>query len=376
MSHLPSLAGRSGATILVCVLVTAAAGGCAANKSSGPTPKATAITRYAKSAALARNLAALGEFAGPITGTMTVGSVARPLSGTVSLKGTSSQIDLVEGGATTDVIDEIVVGGKRYTSHDDETWVSRGTKAAGTTLQSALAHADTTSDAGVQKVAGIAAHRIVTAPDKVDVAPALGIDTWTFDDESTTLRIWADDAGKLVGFGASMNWRVSLGGVVEPVTADLDVVLTPSSRVEIAAPASPWTWHEDKALGIAVGLPAGWKASSINAAIGFTTYVDSSTGDSFAYDQAAAGKKSLEAVTKGVVDGLADTPSGTQTIAVAAEDASWLTVNRTKQKDYMVVVVVVHETLEYQIGVSGSQLDPNAVNAIAQRIVATIEFTR
>ena len=41
----------------------------------------------------------------------------------------------------------------------------------------------------------------MTAPDKVDVAPALGLDTYTFDQETTTLRIWADDAGKVLGFG-------------------------------------------------------------------------------------------------------------------------------------------------------------------------------
>jgi len=379
MRHLQSELRRAGAAICVCILVGVAVSGCAPNKTATPQPSAgpSGPVAFGKSAALATNLATLDQVNGSIQGTMTVGTVKRPLSGTVSIKGDASQIMLVEGGATQDSLDEIVVDGHRYTSRDDKIWVDRGTKTVGTELKSVLAGADTAVDMGVAKVNGVSAHKILTAPDKVDVAPGLGIDIWTFDEESTTLRIWADDAGKPVGFGAEMSWKVTLGGVSQAVTADLDVMFKVAVSADIKAPASPWQWKEDKPAGMALGIPAGWKPTDVNKSLGVTSYFDPATGTTIGYiNLGSVGTESVTQATKGVTAKLNDTPSATQSVVIDSEDGLWMTVHRTKQKDYELVVVVVHETIAYEILALGVPADEAAFNAQVQQILTTVEFTR
>lgn len=379
MRHLRPELRRAGAAICVCVLLGVAVGGCAPNKAATPQPSASPSgpVPFAESAALATNLGALDQVDGSIQGTMTVGTVKRPLSGTVSIKGNASQIMMVEGGATQEILDEIVVDGHRYTSRDDKVWVDRGTKAAGTDLKSVLAGADTAVDSGVAKVDGISAHKIVTAPDKVDVAPGLGIDIWTFDEESTTLRIWADDAGKPVGFGAAMSWKVTLGGVSQAVTADLDVMFKAATSADIKAPPAPWQWIEDKPAGIALGIPSGWKSTDVNKSLGLTTYLDPASGTIIAYiNLGAAGAVSETQAIEAIAAKLNDAPSAPQPAVVGSEDALWMTVHRTKQKDYEVVALVLHETLAYQILVVGDPANQKAVDAQALQVFSAVEFTR
>jgi len=278
----------------------------------------------------------------------------------VSIENGATKIRMLEGDPTTYISDEIVVGGHRYTSPDDNIWIDRGTKSAGSGLVKALAAADTTVDSGLGTVTGITAHEIVTPADQVDMAPALGIDTWTFDNESTTLRIWADDAGKPVGFGASMSWTVTLGGQTQDVSVELDVMFAAESSVEILAPAKSWQWKQDRPSGIAVGYPGPLAT--------VTTNVTWSAVD--------AGKLTLSETTKKFVDALTDTPTGTQSIVIGSEDAYWMSLHRTEQDDYMVVGLVVHETMFYSILIVGSQGDHAAIDAQALQIFSTIEFTR
>jgi hypothetical protein len=337
--------------------------GCAGKKTASPAlPSATATypAPYAQSAKLAANLAALDQVSGPIVGTMKVDSTIRPLTGLVSIKNGATRVRLLEGDPTTYISNEIVVGGHRYTSPDDSIWIDRGTKSAGNGLAKTLAAADTTVDSGVETVTGISGHKIVSAADKVDVAPALGIDTWTFDEESTTLRVWADDAGKPIGFGASMSWKVTLGGQTQAVAVDFDVMFAAESSVDILAPAKAWQWKEDKASGIALAYPGDLATVS--------TTVNWKATD--------AGKLTLSEATKAFVDALTDTPSGTQSIVIGSEDAYWMSLHRTTQDDYMVVGLVVHETMLYDILVFGNKADHAAIDAQALQIFSTIEFTR
>lgn len=383
MKHTPTWLHRAGAIVCACILVSGVLAGCSPKK-SGPTvlPSVapTYPAPYAHSTKLAANLAALKQASGPIVGTMTVDSTPRPLTGLVSIKNGATRVRMLEGDPTTYISDEIVVGGQRYTSPDDNLWIDRGRKAVGSSLVKALASADTSTDSGIGTVTGISAHKLVTPADVVDVAPALGIDTGTFDEETTTLRIWADDAGTPIGFGASMGWKVTLGGQTETVAIDFDVMFAAESSadspVDIVAPAKAWQWVEDKPAGIALGLPATWKKTDINASIGATSYLDPAKGYTVGYAQGSAGESSLSDETKKLVDSMTDTPGGTRSIVVGSEDASLLSVHRTKQKDYAVVALVVHETLEYEILVLGHVGDETATDALAQQILATVEFTR
>jgi hypothetical protein len=54
----------------------------------------------------------------------------------------------------------------------------------------------------------------------------------------------------------------------------------------------------------------------------------------------------------------------------------WMTVHRTKQKDYEVVAIVLHETLAYQILVVGDPANQKAIDAQALQVFSAVEFTR
>jgi hypothetical protein len=383
LKRTPSRLLRAGAIVCACILVFGVLGGCSPRKSATgapATPSATYPAPYAASTKLASNLAALKQASGPIVGTVTVDAIVRPLSGLVSIKNGATRIRMLEGEPTAYISDEIVAAGERYTSPDDTTWIDRGKKATGSSLLTALASADTTVDSGIETVTGISAHKIVTPADVVDVAPALGIDTGTFDEETTTLRIWADAAGKPIGFGALMSWKVTLGGETETVAIDFDVIFAAESSadspVEIVAPAKAWQWIEDKQEGIAFGLPATWKRTTINDSVGMTSYDDGPAAHTIAYLQASVGDETLSQATKEVVDAMTDTPGGTRSVVIGSEDASLLSAHRSKQKDYVSIAIVVHETLGYEILVMGAVGDETTTDALAQQILATVEFTR
>jgi hypothetical protein len=359
---LPSVLRRAGTALCFSLLICVAVSGCAPKKSTDSSPSAaasiTANPRYGAAAALAANLAGLTQVSGDVQGTMTVGSDARPLSGKVMVNGSSTNVVLGVGGSNPQTSAEIVVDGHRYTSPDNTIWIDRGTKAPGTGLVSLLAGADTSTDAGVGKVGDISAHKIVTAADKLDVATALGLDIWTFDRETTTLRIWADDAGKPLGFGASMSWRVMLGADYKDVTTDLDVLFSSTDPVKIVAPTAPWKWSERKPGGFAYGYPATGVSATVE------------------WSWVNAGDKTLSQVAKEFVDALTGTPSGSQSILIGSEDALWMTLERTKQKDHAVIAIVVHETESYTILIYGAPADAPKLDVLAQQIFSTVEFTR
>jgi hypothetical protein len=295
---------------------------------------------------------------------MKVGSSSRSLSGEVTLKGHDSAIYLTESGSNQDIFDEIFVGGHRYTSRDGYIWINRGAKAAGTDLAGLLASADTALDSGVANVDGVNAHRIVTAPDKRDVAQALGLDTWTFDTESTTLRIWADDAGKVLGFGSSMSWKVMIGADLVDVDTEVDVMFSPGEAATIAAPKNPWQWNEDRPAGIAVAFPN--KGQSVPFALKWNIVpTDKST----------------------IREAVSFVSEDARSIDVDCEDAFWLpgldeitSAYGVKipvfGNEHDVYLKVVHGKRLFQVTLSGSRGDATQLNLLAMAIFSTVEFTR
>jgi outer membrane lipoprotein-sorting protein len=372
VTHLPSELRRAVAVLCFCALAGGTVSGCGLLK---PAPTLLPpTTKYAASAKLASNLDSLGDLSGPIQGTIKIGDETRKLSGSVAIKGKDSQISLVDDTDQT-LADEIVVGGRRYTSPDDKLWIHRGVKPAGTSLAAALAAADTTHDAGPKTVESVTAHQILTPADVVDVAPALGIDTWTFDNESTTLRVWADAAGKPLGFGATMSWQVTLGGQQQAVTVDLDVMFSYTSPVEIKAPDAPWDWTEDRTGGISVGLPDGWRLDTVSTT-GATTLSDKATKSAMTYKHFDPLGKSLDEVSQDAIGGFDSAPSGPENYSLDGEPAHRYRYDDSKTSTYQVVSVVIHETVGWVFTVSGPKANKSAVDDIATQMMSTIEFTR
>jgi hypothetical protein len=368
LSHTPSALCRTGAALCVCVILGGVLAGCAPRNvtKATPSPSASLNPHYAKAAELAANLRTLGAVIGDITGTMTVGGEDRTLTGQVALNSTGSQIKIVENGTASTTLSETIVGGNRYTSHDDTTWVFRGPKAKGEDLATLLANADTSVDAGVATANGVTGHRIMTAPDKMDVAPALGLDTYTFDQETTTLRIWADDAGKVLGFGASMSWKIMVGGALQDVTADLDVIFAAKATpVDIVAPKDAWQWKQDLDSGIGLGYQGS--NGGVKADTSWTSN--------------PAGKATVSDAVKSFVDAWtshagAQPPSGTSSVVVDSEDSFWLTVDAKETSEHTVVLFVEHEKQMIQFKIVGAASDKTKLDAFALKLFSTIEWTR
>ncbi|HEX7491606.1 MAG TPA: hypothetical protein VF337_07860 [Candidatus Limnocylindrales bacterium] len=364
MSHMPSVLCRAGAALCACVILGGVLTGCTPKKTTQatPSPSATLNPHYSKSTELAASLKTLGPVIGNIQGTMTVGGDERTLTGSVALNATSSRIILIENGTTSTRFEETVVDGNRYTSHDDTTWAYRGTKAKGQDLPTLLANADTTLDAGVSTVAGVTGHMIMTAPDKMDVAPALGLDPWTFDQETTTLHVWADEAGQVLGFGASMSWKVMIGEAMQDVTANLDVMFAAKTTpVDIATPKDPWKWVQDTPAGFAYADPGD---------LGGVKHTISSD------HQNLAKGVTISDEVKGAVDGLSKkgTVGGTQSMVIDGEDAFWFTYEQSGVHEAL--FIVVHERVEYMLVVVGSTTDKTKLDALAVQVFSTMEFTR
>jgi hypothetical protein len=372
MSHLPSVVRRAGAALCLCILVGGVLSGCAPKKSGATgTPAATLNPNFALSATLARDLAALGPVSGSIVGTQTAGAEQRTLSGSVALDGTSSQIEFVVNGTVTQNYDEIVVGGHRYTSRDDAIWADRGAKAAGTDLVSMLAQAGTSQDAGINTVEGMVGHEIMSPQDKVDVAPAMGLDIWTFDRETTTLHVWADPNGKPIGFGASMDWQVMIGGAYEDVASNFDVMFASTTPVMIAAPAKPWKWEDDRVGGIDFAYQGD----------------NADVSSDVRWSESDPGKLTLSDAIAQAQDSVAGFASGTNSTLIDSEDAFWFTTaNQIRfpsgftitadTSDHLAVLMVIHEKVLYTIAVIGSSSDQIKLDLFAMDVFASIEFTR
>jgi hypothetical protein len=373
MGYRLSEARRAGATICLCVIAGSAVLGCRGNAAqASPTP---APTHYAGAQRLATSLTYPGQLSGPLKGTLKIGSDTFPLSGTVSLDGKNSQVDLSEDGSSQVTAHEIVIGGHRYSSPDGSLWIDRGAEPKGTSLAEMLAAADTAVDYGTSTVDGVKAHKILTGADVVDVAPALGIDTWTFDNETTALRVWADASGKLLGFGASMSWLETLGGAQETVSADFDVMFTYTSPVQIAAPAKPWQWVQDKPQGIAFAVPQGWiKDNALKSPL--TVYSLRSAGETLQYGQLGTMTISLADFTSQMRTGFGIGSGDPQSTSLALEPALRVSAGDVKNGIYLVMVSSIHETVGFTMLVGGPRASNQALDNLTDQIVSTVEYTR
>jgi hypothetical protein len=371
LSHTPSLLRRAGAALAVCIVLGGVLSGCALRKTGpSPSPSASFNPHFAKSTELAANLKALGPVSGDLQGTMSIGNDKLALSGSVTLNDTASRIRFVESAKTSLIFVETVVGGSRYTSHDDKIWANRGAKRKGEDLATLLANADTSVDAGVGAINKISAHKIMTAPDKMDVAVALGLDTWTFDQETTTLRVWASDAGKVLGFGASMSWKMFQGSDLLDVTADFDVMFLSTTPVSITAPAKPWTWVENGPMGIAFAYPA--ENSTADNAVRYS--VDTAGSTTLA-DAISQGQNAVAGFAGGTNSTVVDSEDAMWFITSSSFNSKWIHVTVTAA-NHLAVLMVIHEKLLYTIVVIGNPKGQLSLDVMAVQMFSTIEFTR
>jgi hypothetical protein len=381
--------GLSMSLACVLALVVAVAGcGSTAKPTASPTPRPTATptpvptssfpepstTPFAKSSQLGTNLAGLARASGKIQGTLLEGTESRKLSGTIAFKGPDSSIDLIEGGVTDAHRDEIVVAGKRYLRIDDGPWVSQGAKPSGTGLLATLKAAGSGADEGIRQLGTKSYHRIVSVGNTVDVAGALGLETWNWTEVNSRLRIWADDAGKPVGFGATLTWSEPIAGLATFCDLEIDVLFDASPKVSIAAPKGAWKWIVDTDREISFAVPAAWATDTIEAMPDAGAYLGKGQGE-FAYQRLQTGGAALELLADSLVKGAGIEPDSRSYCAAGGRRAICLLTSVPTSKVFMIETLAVQGGWAYVLVFYGSQTQKVANQKLNDEIVATVEIT-
>jgi hypothetical protein len=235
---------------------TSGSPGPSATASASIAPAPTGQLNFARAAELHANLAALTQASGAITGTLRVASTSSKITGSIGFNASGSSIAFNQDGKA--MTSEIVAGGTRYLRFAAGPWVNHGPKQKDATLAATLGGADSSSDIGIQAFAGKQLHRIESPIASLNVAEGLGLDTSQWVNPTGTFRVWADDAGVAVGFGASLLWSQANAGHLVDCRLEIDVKFDTKPKVSVAAPKDSWAWITDNSEGISYAVPAKW----------------------------------------------------------------------------------------------------------------------
>jgi hypothetical protein len=331
---------------------------------------------YSQAVALRKNLAALTVASGKIQGTLTAGPDTMPLSGTFAMAGGASQIKIVEGKAdqSPQYVEEIVKGGIRYTSRDDIVWVNRGKKPAAATFPAVLRGATTDQDAGIATIQDRQLHRIVSPANSADMALALGLDLNKVSGPDSRLRIWADDTGHPVGFGATIQWGRIIDGQPKAYVMEFDVIFAAGAAAPIAAPRSPWRFISDDANAVAFALPAGWAAQKTPLTGAVASYTDAKHMGVFAYSISSKGIDTQGMTPQQMIDTLGLTFPVESKFATTVDGNSGASFLGGTGTAFMIGTLVIRGQKAYLfmfVGPNAQKVDRERIN---DAILASIEF--
>jgi hypothetical protein len=248
---------------------------------STPTPAPTITTAPAASPATtpAGDVARLftakqldPQFAGsgPITGTMSVGTLEGTISGAMSVQGGNSAFHAtieVPGLATSSSY-QVKVDGREYQSSDGILWFEVGPATGGAPAsgssdggldEAMMVAALTVTDQGVVTKLGRPLHRLVpdTAADLT--AADFGLTGPSAVDATGTIEFYAHDDGTLAVMTVSLAWNADLGGgSTVPARIAMDFTFDDEAVAEIRPPDVVWSRFTSEQHGYTIGYPSAW----------------------------------------------------------------------------------------------------------------------
>jgi hypothetical protein len=227
------------------------------------TPEPTSTPAAVGDVFLARVLAArTGVLA--ISGTLTSGTVAVPISGTLKIAGSDSQSTMtLEVPGDTQTTESIHVGTAEWNRSSGGPWVANPEPADRSKSLSAFLRTLTTlEDRGSEMRDGRQLHRLVPPP-SVSVSPdALGFTDPGVLDATVAVTFWSEDDGTPAAWSFALTWTQVDGAASVPASLALDLDLSGLGRpATVEAPADAWERFTSTSLGYSMAHPAGWTVS-------------------------------------------------------------------------------------------------------------------
>jgi hypothetical protein len=300
----------------------------------GPTPAPTTAAADVAKVFLARMLAArTGVLA--MTGSIAVGTVEVPLTGTLTINGGDSQsIITIETPGASQTQESIRVGTQQWNRSAGGPWVLNPTPNDRTKSLSAFLQALTAlEDRGVATHKGQQLVRLVPPASETMSAEALGFNSPGVRDAKVTMEFWAKDDGTPAAWSFNVAWSQASGTttVAARLVMDLDLGRL-GEPTTVAAPGNAWERFVSARFGYSMAHPAGW---TVNEAEGQDSYLVDGTPHVTVSRSSMAGF-TLERYVKEVLalydEQLGAKPERNEEIALGGQPARFITYHFKNDK--------------------------------------------
>lgn len=314
-----------------------------------------------------RSLAGLSVLNEDVSGSISQGTASRSLAGAIATDGSSTQVQLVgQSGSDQISFQETIATGRRYVRTDAGPWVDHGATSGAFNLLALVRTIDVGQDQGRSLVDGHRYHLLSQSMDALTVARALGFETSSWEAESGSLRVWADDEGRVMGIGTSIVWTQPMAGSRTECHLDMDGLLGSTEPATIVAPTGAWRWIVDQERAISLALPASW-AKTESPGSDFAVYQFS--GGSFSYARLAS-SGSLDAQAASILGG--STPPALEDCYVAGEAARCAVVTGASGGPHIALDLVSHSSYVYAMFIQTPS--GNDAEAALTQILSTVEL--
>jgi hypothetical protein len=252
----PIVRPSSGVSSAASVAPSAATSAVEPPPTSTPQPTTTPSVDVAKAfvASLSRGLSAEAR----LDGSVTVGAISLPVSGTSLLAGRDShQTMTITTGARAQVTETITVDGQSYTKQG-KLWFAKPAKGGGD-LGAVLNALSSLVDTGTETKDGRNLHRLAPPPGTAIPMSALGAASAGATDGNVALEFYAEDDGTPAIISLDASWTQKVGKVDQPASMHLDMFLSRVGQtITIAPPETVWVTTASRRLGYRVARPSDW----------------------------------------------------------------------------------------------------------------------
>ena len=198
------------------------------------------------------------SFTATITGTVKIGTVSAPVTGTLDVASSATHSSMtIAIPNQTRTSEAIVVGGKSYKrAGPNAPWFEVPASTASADLGQTLATIGNISDQGASTHNGHAVRHFSTKPGTLPAA-ALGFVNPAISGFSGSIDLYTNNSGTLVALGMGATWTQDPGvGAPLPGSMSIDFALSDAEPV-IVAPTDLWLQFTSGRWHYSIGYPAG-----------------------------------------------------------------------------------------------------------------------
>lgn len=345
-----------------------------------PTPTPTPAAADVAKEFLARLLAARSGVMA-ISGSVAVGTVEVPISGTITISGQDSHsIITLETPGASQTQESIRVGTQQWNRSAGGPWVlnpapNDRTKSLSAFLQTLTA----LEDRGAAPKGGRQLRRLVPPASVTISAEALGFNSPGVKDAKVSMEFWAADDGTPAAWSFDVAWSQASGATTVAARLVMDFDLTGLGKpATVAAPEDAWERFVSDRFAYSMAHPASW---TVTQAEGQDSYVVDGT-PYVTVSPSSLPTYTLEQYVNELLalykEQLGATPETNEEIALGGQPARFFTYHFTNDqgvKIYMAEAVTLRGDVGWEVFLTeqaGSEADDTPVFAA---MLATFAFT-